>query len=91
MANTINDVSIGNTWTDIYAATSIASGKSVIIQNKGSVYIVVATNAPAPTAGTTNGYVVSPFESCIVDSGEAGLWARSVQQDSTATINVQEA
>ena len=91
MANTIDDVVIGNTWVNVYSLSGIAVGTSVQVQNKGNGYILLAISATSPASGSVKGYVLEPFKACLVDAGESGLWAISTGTSSTSPLNVQVA
>lgn len=41
-----------NTWTDLYAATGIAVGTRILVENIGSADIHLATQASQPSAAT---------------------------------------
>jgi hypothetical protein len=78
MATTIPDITVQNTaYTNVYTATGIAVGTSVVLQNKGNFSVFLQTTATLPSATSEDGVVVSPLEILTVDAGEAGLFARA--------------
>lgn len=78
MSTTLPDVTIQpTTYTDIYAATGITVGTSVIIQNKGNHSAFLQTTGSAPSDSSMDGVLISPLEIFIVDAGESGLFARA--------------
>ena len=59
MADTIADVVLGGTaYQDLYDATSIAAGTTLIIQNKSTSKIWLQVKATTPAAASRAGVVV---------------------------------
>lgn len=78
MAVTLPDITIQNTaYINVYTATGITVGTSVIVQNKGTFSVYLQTTATTPSADSENGVILSPLEILIVDAGEAGLFAKA--------------
>lgn len=66
-------------WIDIYAATGLAVGTSISIQNQGrSELIVDVYSTTTPGNMVFAGYSVEPGEERIVDAGVVGCFARCV-------------
>lgn len=87
MAITIPDITIQNTvYADVYAATGIAVGTSVVIQNKGNYSVYLQTTTSAPSDSSADGVLVSPLEIFIVDAGESGLFARASINSSKLSV-----
>lgn len=88
MAATIPDITIQNTaYTNVYTATGITVGTSVIVQNKGNAPVFLQTTAAIPLATNEDGVVLSRLEILTVDAGELGLFAKSF--DTTCKLSVQ--
>lgn len=86
MALTRPDVILTNSaYTDVYAATGIAVGTSVIIQSKTSVGAFLQIKSTQPTATSQDGILVEAYQFYVVDAGEVGLWAKGATK-----ISVQE-
>lgn len=86
MANTINDVVLTlSAYVNVYTATSITVGKTVILQNKGNVPVIVQVKGSTPAANDRNGFVVLPNQSVVIDKTPAGIFALG-----DGPINVQE-
>lgn len=79
MANTIADVTLeGSVYQDIYAATSIATGTTITIQNKTNDFVRIQVNSSQPSASSKNGYALSPLASAIIDGTPSGVWCFGV-------------
>lgn len=73
---TIPDVILtGTAYQNVYTATGIVVGTSVTVQNKSSTPVWLQNIALIPDSSSTNGWVLLPFDSIIVDGAIAGLWA----------------
>jgi hypothetical protein len=89
MADTIADVPLtGAAYVDLYATTGITVGLALVLQNKGNSDIIVVINATEPTATSTDGVFLRPFEFVQVDANETGAWAIAATRSS---LSVQEA
>lgn len=87
MATTIPDIVVSSTsYTNIYTATSISVGTSVIIQNKGGYAVFLQTVSSIPSASSQDGVILLPMEMLVVDSGESGLFARAFFGSSKLSI-----
>lgn len=76
MADTIPDILLDpETYSNIYALSSITTGTSVAVQNKTDSQVILQTILAQPTLGSTDGVIVEPWKMVVVSSGEAGLWA----------------
>lgn len=88
MATSLPTVVIeSNTWTDIYAATGIAGGTQLIVQNTGTNTIRLAESATEPD--TTTGHNVIPPDSYLTNAAaNVGGWAYSTRG---SRLQVEEA
>lgn len=73
MAASIADVVLNYTWKDINAATGIAAGTEIIIQNKSPRPIFVWLGASAPTTPNA-GFRIDTGGTSTVDAGEPKVW-----------------
>lgn len=62
-------------YLSLYAEASIALGSSVTVQNKSSGYILLQNNTAKPAVGSTDGYILAPFETIPVTGTILNLWA----------------
>lgn len=86
MADTIADVLIPTgSYVDIYTATGIIVGTSIVIQNKSLQPIWVQEGAAQPSGTSFDGVVVERFKSVIVTAGATGVWVKG-----EGKISVQE-
>ena len=89
MSLTIPNVKlVADTWTDIYAATSITVGKKILLQNLGGSNVRLATKATTPVSGTGFKRVESG-QQATNESGSTGEWVLSPIVG--GEINVSEA
>jgi 3-hydroxyisobutyrate dehydrogenase-like beta-hydroxyacid dehydrogenase len=66
-------------WIDIYAATGLAVGTNISIQNQGRSELIVDVHSSiAPASTIYAGYRVKAGEERIVDAGVVGCFARCV-------------
>lgn len=80
------DVVLTNSaYTDVYAATGIPVGTSLIIQSKSSVGAFLQIRTTQPTATSQDGILVEAYQFYVIDAGEVGLWARGATK-----LSVQE-
>ena len=88
MADTLPNIELQPyTWVDIYAATGIAVGTSILIDSLGEYDVRLVEKATQPT--DADGYVVLSANTNISKTFEdtpSGAWAYSRQQ---GLINVQ--
>jgi len=86
MADTLSDVTLStDAYVDLFAATGITVGNTVIIQNKTDSIIIVQSIAIQPLATNDDGTYVVSNDFVIVTAGSTGLWAIG-----TGEISVQE-
>jgi hypothetical protein len=77
MASTIADVILTNSgYQDLYAATSIAVGTALFIQNKGTAPITIQLKGFQPASSSADGVQLQTYDFFVVDVGEAGVWAK---------------
>lgn len=87
MSVTIPDVLIVNSsYTDLYAATGIAVGTPLLLQNKGTNAIYIQNKAFQPASSSTDGAYLLSYAFMVVEQGAAGAWAKGTM----AKISVQE-
>lgn len=86
MATSLTPVRVpSNTWVDIYAATGIAVGTQIIVQNIGSSEAILSESATEPTS--TVGYNAIPPRIFLTNAvGSLGAWAFS---ESGTTLQVE--
>jgi len=95
MADTSNSIDIGADWVDINAATGIAVGTPVHIQNTGLPQDIIALAvSPIKPPADFNGVNLYQKEIKPISSGGNSVWARLIRIDKkpvtmTATVNVQ--
>ncbi len=81
MADTIADIPLtGAAYQDLYDATGITVGVSVIIQNKSMDRVWIQIKATTPTAASRDGYLLlggndKTADSVTIAAGESGCWA----------------
>jgi len=76
MADTLPDIELPvNTWVDLYAQSGILVGTRIIVSNKGSSSLILATSATEPT--TLDGVPLETYKDRINESGDSGAWAYS--------------
>lgn len=86
MATTIPDVILTNSaYTDVYVASGLAIGTSVIIQNKSTVGAFLQLKSSQPLAASADGVFLEAYSFYVVDQGEVGCWARG-----NTKLSVQE-
>lgn len=89
MADTKPDVQLDKTqYVDVYAATGLAVGTPILIQNKSSQNVYIQIQTTQPSALSRDGGIIQPFEQGLIDTGENGCW---VLGDTNGKISVQEA
>lgn len=83
-----NVVLTENVWVDLYAASGLAVGTKLRVQNIGGSNIKLHTSAAAPTSGA--GYVIiQPMENYMNYAEDSGAWALSLT--GFGHLNVSEA
>lgn len=85
MADSIEPITIGPQWVDVYTATGISVGTPLTIYCSG-VPAELANSASEP-AGNEVGAVVESDESVQVDGSSNGLWARSSGQSTILYVS----
>jgi hypothetical protein len=72
---TIPDVSfIPTAYTDIYAATGIAAGTQLVVQNKTNGPVNTQNTSAQPDAADNNGFMIPPMEVWRVPTGTQKAW-----------------
>ena len=86
MADTLPNVPLPRgVWVDLYAATGIAVGDQIDVQNLGDQEVLLVTKATEPT--DADGYFrIGVGEVARNDLGEAGLWARCITSDGVVQV-----
>lgn len=86
MADTLPDVQLSrDSYTDLYAASGIAVGAKVLVQNKSNGIVNYVISAAQPTDDDNSGNPIEPLKFLEVDAGENGLWAKGA-----GNINIQQ-
>ena len=65
----------GGVWTDLYAASSIAVGTQLSVQNVSSPTVTIQTSATEPTVMAGN--IIPATEVARNKAGSVGEWAYS--------------
>lgn len=72
---TIPDIQLTpSAYTDVYAATGIASGTQLVIQNKSRGTVNVQNIASQPAGNDLNGFVIEPSGIWRIPAGTAKAW-----------------
>ncbi len=80
MSDTISDVPLaGAVYQDLYDATGITVGVSIIIQNKSMDRVWIYIKATVPSASSRDGYLLlggndKKADSVTIGAGENGCW-----------------
>ena len=91
MADTLPNVPLAaGVWTDLYAATGITVGTSILIQNLGSnpIYIHAGPDVPVAPIGPDGFKKLPPGREAVNESGDTGAWALSIAVDSIVNVAV---
>lgn len=86
---TVQDVILtGSTYQNLNTTTSIITGTSLVIQNKGTadVNIIIGPTLPSPTS--TNGWLLASRSSIIIENETEIVWAKATVLGNTH-ISVQ--
>ena len=77
MANSLPNVTLPEgVWVNLYAATGIAVGTKIIVQNLTPSYVRLCSKATAPTSA--DGFNAIPFaRNAVNQASDAGAWAMS--------------
>lgn len=78
MATTPDVTLTGTSFQDLYAASGIAVGTVVRLQNKSSQPILIQNILAQPTSNSTDGFVVPPLGFFDTTGTYLGLWAKGV-------------
>lgn len=65
-------------WISINAATGVAVGTGLLVQNQSSAVAMMQLSATLPTATDFSGRRIVPNEEVQIDSGGAEAWMRCV-------------
>lgn len=78
--NTIADIHpVGDSWIELFTSTGITSGSNVIVENKGSVGVLVylkTSNTP-PSVSTTDGWSIGPQDTIKI-TAESYIFLRAL-------------
>jgi hypothetical protein len=75
MADTLPNITIPEqTWVDLYAASGIAIGTQILVQNIGACDIYLTSQASQPTDDTAH-QIIKRSQFAINDAGDTGAWA----------------
>jgi len=93
MSATLPDIQIGNDWVSINAATGIAVGTAMAIQNKSTTWVLLQESTVKPNISSNNGILITDLfhqePSKEVLSGSLEVWAKSTVADRPAILSVQ--
>ena len=86
MSDTVPDILLkGEDYEDIYLLSGISSTTSVVIQNKTFGGVLIQINSTKPSKNSTDGYLLMPTQSCLIDGTITKIWAKG-----KCAISVQE-
>ena len=90
MANdpTPQSITIGEQWTDLYAASSITVGLQVLVSCRGQQSVYLAESVAVPP-DDLDGVECYPTRQLIVDEGSIGLWCRTSKATIASRVIVQ--
>ena len=78
--NTIADIHpVGDSWLELFTSTGITSGSNVLVENKGSVGVLVylkTSNTP-PSVSTTDGWAIGPQDTIKI-TAESYIFLRAL-------------
>ena len=78
MAESLPPISISNNqWVDLYAATGIDSGTSIVVQNTGSNDCALVESDSQPNISTTGKHIIAPKDHMVNEASNIGAWAFS--------------
>lgn len=93
MAQTLPDITIGNTWVSLNAERSIAVGTAFKVQNKSTTWVILQESSTQPLNTDTKGELVTDLfhaePSKIIAAGSLEIWAKSTIDGRLATVSVQ--
>lgn len=93
MAQTLPDITIGNTWVSLNASTGIAVGTTFKVQNKSTTWVILQESSTQPLNTDTKGELVTDLfhtePSKIIAAGSLEIWAKSTIDGRLATVSVQ--
>lgn len=83
MAQTIADIEVGTDWLDLNAASGIAVGTKMVIQNKGGVDLLVHESVAEPFPGVSDGWLVHGVRqwgsTVEIPAGAINVWVRTMR------------
>lgn len=86
MSDTIPDIHLqGEDYEDIYLLSGITATTSVVIQNKTFGGVLIQINSTKPAKHSTDGFLLIPTQSCLIDGKITKIWAKG-----KCSISVQE-
>lgn len=92
MADTIPNITVGSTsWIDVYDATGIAVGTSVLITNNSEPYLLIQEQAASPSASNNDGKLMGNIfrggHQATVTNTPNGLWLKATK--TACSVNIQ--
>jgi hypothetical protein len=89
MAQTLPDIALFATWTNLNSASGIAVGTKFDIYKKGapSVQLIESTTEP-PYEDTRGRFINDNFPVATIPAGSLAIWARKMN-NGDSTVNVQ--
>ena len=89
MSDNLPRIPVGNDWIDLNAASGLAVGTNLKIQNVSPQSVSVAVSLASPV--TDVGEVLAPYEFVAVGSGEtSAVWAKTSGTQGGALLSVQD-
>lgn len=91
MPQTLPDILVdGDSYTELYAESSIATGTPILIENKGATPVRIYEGGSEPSLSNTDGVLLFPGRRTTIPSGSLEIWARCTSSGRTAAISVRE-
>lgn len=93
MAQTIADISVGDTWVDLNVQSGITEGDSMTIQNKSPTWVLLHEASSAPAESSADGILLGNMEGSYagvnISAGSLKIWAKSTITGRPAMLSVQ--
>lgn len=86
MADSINPITVTTTKQELFAATGITVGVSIIIENTGGLPVLYAEKATEPTTELSG--VLRSGEQATVTAGSSGVWVWTATSIARLTVQV---
>lgn len=87
------DISVGDQWISLNAATGLAVGTAFKVQNKSTTWVLIQESATQPSANSTKGEMITDLfhtePSKIAAAGSLEMWVKSTIEGRLAKLSVQ--